>query len=120
MADKPSSMGRNDMEIRLSETTEQISIGVHGDLDLSSVTAFRTAVNKALAEREGRGLTIDLRETDYIDSAGLEQLLVANRKLSVDGERLLVLVQPGRQPQTVLSVTGFNAIMDVEPALEPR
>ena len=104
------------MIVTTSETSEEVRVSVKGDLDLASVAGFRNAVTEAMKIRNGRKLVVDLCETNYIDSAGLEQLLVANRKLNAEGERLLVRVISGRQPQTVLSVTGFNAIMDVEPS----
>ena len=104
------------MEVTTSETSEEVRVSVSGDLDLSSVASFRNAIDKALAIRDARKLVVDLCNTNYIDSAGLEQLLVANRKLSAEGGRLLVRVESGHQPHTVLSVTGFNAIMDVEPS----
>lgn len=106
------------MELTTTETPEEICVSVSGDLDLASAASFRSAMDKALAIRGARKLAVDLCETCYIDSAGLEQLLVANRKLSAEGDRLLVRVKSGRQPQTVLSVTGFSAIMDVEPLVE--
>ena len=103
------------MAVRTAQTPEEIIVSVDGDLDLTSVAVFQRAVDTALGARDGKKLVVDLRETDYIDSAGLEQLLVANRKLVAQGERLKVRVLPGSQPQSVLAVTGFTAIMDVEP-----
>ena len=102
------------MGVKTTQTSEEVCISVEGDLDLASVATFQKAVEKALETREGRKLVVDLRETSYIDSAGLEQLLIANRKLAAEGDRLLVRVEQGRQPQTVLAVTGFSAVMDVE------
>jgi anti-anti-sigma factor len=87
---------------------------VSGDLDLTNIASFQSTVEKAFGILDGKKLIIDLRETDYIDSAGLEQLLAANRKLSSGDDRLLVRVREGKQPQTVLAITGFNAVMDVE------
>ena len=91
------------MAVKTTDTNEEICVSVDGDLDLATVSTFQAAVEKAIEGRSGRKLIVDLRETNYIDSAGLEQLLIANRKLQ------------GRQPQTVLAVTGFSAVMDVEP-----
>jgi anti-anti-sigma factor len=103
------------MAVRTTSTTEEVCVSIDGDLDLATVSSFQSAVEKAIEGRAGKRLVIDLRETNYIDSAGLEQLLIANRKLAQQGERLLVRVLQGRQPQTVLAVTGFSAVMDVEP-----
>jgi anti-anti-sigma factor len=103
------------MAVKTTDTNEEICVSVDGDLDLATVSTFQAAVEKAIEGRSGRKLIVDLRETNYIDSAGLEQLLIANRKLTQQGDRLLVRVLQGRQPQTVLAVTGFSAVMDVEP-----
>jgi anti-anti-sigma factor len=103
------------MAIHTNETLEEISIRVDGDLDLTSVPSFQAAAAKASEMRGERRLVIDLTGTDYIDSAGLEQLLIVNRKLMAQGERLKVNVTDGSQPQTVLTITGFSAVMDVTP-----
>lgn len=108
------------MAITMSQTPEEVSVNVTGDLDLTTVGAFQANIKQAFELREGRKLVVDLRKTDYIDSAGLEQLLVANRKLFADSDRLLVRVIQGHQPQTVLAVTGFGAVMDVESSDEAR
>lgn len=112
---------RHPGEVRLtavstSQSQEETRVSVEGDLDLTSVPAFRAAVDEAVETREKKRLVVDLRQTSYIDSAGLEQLLAANRKLAAQGDRLTVRVLPGSQPQTVLGVVGFGTIMDVEPA----
>lgn len=104
------------MTVKTLKTPDEVSVVVEGDLDLSSVAAFQASVNDALETRQSRRLVIDLRDTYYIDSAGLEQLLVANRKLVTQGDRLLVRIRPSSQPQTVLTITGFSAVMDVEPS----
>lgn len=102
------------MSISTAETTEEICVRVEGDLDLSTVPTFQSIVARAIETREERTLVVDLVPTDYIDSAGLEQLLIVNRKLVAQGGRLRVNVEPGSQPQTVLTITGFSAVMDVE------
>ena len=107
--------GKTQMTVKTLETSEEIIVLVDGDLDLSTITAFKIAVQQAFDVRQDRALVIDLRETEYIDSAGLEQLLVANRKLMAHDRRLIVRVHPESQPHTVLRVTGFDAVMDVEP-----
>ncbi|HOK54314.1 MAG TPA: STAS domain-containing protein [Armatimonadota bacterium] len=107
--------GIGKMAITTSQTTEEVVVKVIGDLDLTTVGEFQAVVDKALDAKDNRRLVIDLRETDYIDSAGLEQLLVVNRKLIPKGDRILVRVEPGKQPQSVLSITGFGAVMDIEP-----
>ena len=102
------------MKVTTRETTDEIGIIVDGDLDIASISGFESAVADAVNRREGRAVVVDLRRTDYIDSAGLEQLLVTNRKLMATAGRLRVRVKGGTQPQTVLFVTGFDSVMDVE------
>lgn len=103
------------MVVKESRTTEEIVLSVAGELDLTSIDSFKIAMNKALEECGEVKFVIDLQQTDYIDSAGLEQLLVANRRLGTIGDRLIVRVKPNSQPQTVLMVAGFGTVMDIEP-----
>lgn len=106
------------MTVKLKETAEEISVIVDGDLDLTHISAFQSAVGNALDSRQGRQMVVDLRHATYIDSAGLEQLLVLNRKLMAQDSRLTVRVKPNSQAHTVLTITGFTAVMDVEPSMD--
>jgi anti-anti-sigma factor len=105
------------MTLNTTQTTEEIRIVLDGELDLSSIDSFKSAIKQAMGLREGRKFTIDLQGTAYIDSAGLEQLLVVSRKLITQGNRLTVVVKQNSQPQNVLVVAGFGVVMDIEPAL---
>jgi anti-anti-sigma factor len=106
------------MAVKASQTLEEVCVSVDGELDLSTIGPFKSAVSKAFEMLVGKKLVFDLRQTEYIDSAGLEQLLVANRKMMALGERLIVRVKPNSQPHTVLNVAGFGTVMDVEPVAD--
>lgn len=69
-------------------------IRVRGELDI--LTAPRLAAHLDTILRQPRGdVVVDLREVDFIDSAGLHVLLNAQRRLIRRSRRLSVICGPG-------------------------
>jgi anti-sigma B factor antagonist len=77
------------------EATRELTVlRVDGELDLLTAGRLGTEINRDV--RAGRGdLVVDLRHTEFVDSAGLHILLNAHRRLTRQGRRLGVLCQPG-------------------------
>lgn len=56
-------------------------------------------------------LVLDLEELDYISSAGLRVLLVAEKKMMAVGELVLINVQDA--VREVLDITGFSSMLTI-------
>jgi anti-sigma B factor antagonist len=65
------------------------AVTVSGELDLSSAPQFRTMVRELMG-RGVRILTVDLSDTEFIDSSGLGALLWAEHRLQAVGGELVV------------------------------
>lgn len=85
-----------------------------GDIDLSVKAVFVAALNQSIADPAGGPITVDLVGTDYIDSAGLEALVSAYKRLNAEDRRLCLRVRAGGQVDRVLYLGQFRRIMDVE------
>jgi anti-sigma B factor antagonist len=82
-----------------------------GDLDLSTCSALRRQLDELL-DVGWTDVTVDLREVDFIDSAGLHVLLEAERRARDAGSRLVVVADPG--PVTaLLDLTATAAALSV-------
>lgn len=86
-------------------------VSLHGELDLAAVPAFRAATVDAL--RDGwTDLVIDLKQVEFIDSAGLGVLIgLRRRTMDVDGSLTLLV---SAEVLNVLSVSGIDSLFDVE------
>jgi stage II sporulation protein AA (anti-sigma F factor antagonist) len=99
-------------------TTEIIDsvtlVSLQGQLNSANAAAIETEV-LALVDGGVRKLVLDFAGLGYISSAGLRMVLVVAKRLKQEGG-LLVLC--GMQPQVreVFDISGFLAILNVEPS----
>jgi anti-anti-sigma factor len=83
-------------------------LSVTGELDMSNVDAFATAIADAMApaSQDGGVLTIDLTGVDYLDSAAIDTLFG-------HANRIRLIVNPILM--SVLNVSGLTSATSVEP-----
>lgn len=102
------------------EQFDQITVvKLAGELTADDVEPLRRMVNERLAEQT-RDFVLDLSETEFVDSRGLETLLWIGEQA---GERLgqLRLLSPNDNVRTILHVTrlspSFETHEDLDSAL---
>ncbi|MFG2335205.1 STAS domain-containing protein [Streptomyces yangpuensis] len=83
-------------------------VPVSGDMDLDHVGELRETLAAALAQApEGADIIVDLRNSSFCDSAGLNALLDARRQ-GIRTGHVLRLVAPSHQLLRLLELTGSN------------
>jgi anti-anti-sigma factor len=84
------------VELRLShyERPYATVVTAAGELDLLTVPAFSAKVNELVLRRAG-DIVVDLSEVPFVDSAGLQVLLSAQRRLARRARRLAVICPAG-------------------------
>ncbi len=87
----------------------QLVLSAAGEIDLSNVDAFTTAITTAIAEITGSGetLTIDLSSVEYLDSAAINVLFLHAEQIRVIAHPLLV---------RVFDISGLSELAAIEPA----
>jgi len=82
-------------------------LNVSGELDMSNVESFNTAIADAMApaSRDGGVLTIDLTGVEYVDSAAIEVLFG-------HASRIRLIVNSILMP--VLKISGLTNVTSVE------
>ena len=82
-------------------------LGVTGELDMSNIDVFATAIADAMtpAAHDGGVLTIDLTAVEYLDSAAIDVLFG-------HADRIRLIVNPVLMP--VLKVSGLANVTSVE------
>ena len=92
-------------------------VQAHGELDTSSVGAFRAALETAA----GAGtplVVVDLAHVSFLDSAGLAVIFGAQRQLPVE-QRLVLGNVPQRMLRT-LRLASVTSVVEVHPEGEPQ
>jgi anti-sigma B factor antagonist len=85
------------------------SVTITGELDLAAAPEFRTMVRELMG-RGVRILTIDLTETEFIDSSGLGALLWAEHRLQASGGELAV-IHAQASVERSFRVAGLDAML---------
>jgi anti-sigma B factor antagonist len=100
-------------------------VAVIGELDLSAVPRVRAALREVVAPAAGAGpgsaparVLIDLREVDFLDSAGLGVVLGAVRRIRGAGGAVVLVVAPSSSPALLLDALGLAAVVPVASSLD--
>lgn len=83
-----------------------------GDVDLANAPEL-TARLEAVIDASTGAITVDLSHVTFLDSSGVEVLVLAQRRLKADGRRLTVR-NPSELVFRVLKLSGVAGILDVQ------
>ena len=88
-------------------------VAIPGELDLARVEAVRADLFAHLAElADGARLTVDLRPTTYLPSAGIGLLIEVMEHARARGVDLRVLTEPGGMPARAFALAGLPTVDD--------
>jgi len=88
-----------------------VRVKVQGELDLSTASELDETLRRETDA--GRRIVIDLSETEFIDSTGLNTLIAALRASDNNGGALAVSPVLPAQVRRVLEITGLNKVLPV-------
>ena len=88
---------------------------LEGELDLAAAPQLRAELDKVTDDSDTSSLTLDLAGVSFIDSTGLQELLVALRRLR-DRGGTLVLTNPRPIAIRLLEITGLVGVFDIRTA----
>lgn len=95
----------------ISDDNKQLSIQVDERFDFSQHQHFRDAYNKFTAK--GTLFTLDLSQTQYMDSSALGMiLLLKDHAESIGGE--IVISKPSDSVNKILEIAQFHRLMTIE------
>ena len=102
----------NTAQISITQDGDVTKITCGGTLDLTNYQQLHDGLKTA--SKEAEAVTVDLRETMFIDTAVVQDLARAAITLINRGKRLSVFVIETAHPYRVLKISGFQQIMDIE------
>ena len=98
------------MTIEIKKNAEATIIEVAGRLDTLTASSLDKAINEDIGEV--KHLVLDLKNLEYISSAGLRVLLGAQKKMQKIGSMKVVNVC--EEVMEVFEMTGFADILTIE------
>ncbi|MGN0150051.1 MAG: STAS domain-containing protein [Clostridia bacterium] len=98
------------MEIIKNVSGEALTIEVKGRLNTDTAPQLENEIKEIGAEI--KRLVLDLAELEYVSSAGLRVLLIAQKKMNKQGVMLVKNVN--ENVMSVLEMTGFSDILVIE------
>ncbi len=99
------------MNVELISVDDQtVVIGASGRIDANNAEDFKKAILAILEEKDAPGLTIDIKNLEYISSAGLRALLFVAKKK----EERIKITNTSEEVYEIFEVTNFTQIFDVE------
>lgn len=87
---------------------------VEGEIDASNVSDIADRVHLMLSNRS-ETLVVDLTQTTYLDSAGLNMLFRLGTDLQQRQQALLLVVAPASPIARMLAITGLDAAVPTFP-----
>lgn len=98
--------------LQIHKTTEnaKTTLVLEGRLDTLTAPELESAIEASLDGTQE--LVLDLEKLEYISSAGLRVLLIAQKKMSKQGEMKLIHVSD--TIMEIFEVTGFTDILTIQ------
>jgi anti-sigma B factor antagonist len=89
---------------------------LHGEVDASNVKEMSDRLRSLLSNRSV-ALVIDLSETTYLDSAGINMLFALGEELRGRQQRLAIAVADGSPIARMIALTGLDQTIAVRSTL---
>lgn len=100
------------MNVEILQNGNSVTALIEGRLD----TVTSPELENMLApyfESQGIDLTLDFNTLEYVSSAGLRVVLMAHKRLTAQGGRL-VIKNLSKEVRSVFDMTGFSRILTIE------
>ena len=98
------------MTIEIKASAQATTIAVAGRLDTTSAPMLEKAINEDI--KDAKDLILDIKDVNYISSAGLRVLLSAQKKMQKIGSMKLKNVCT--EVMEIFEMTGFADILTIE------
>ena len=97
------------MEAIINKDNEKLTVEVSGRLDTLTAPEFESKVEPQLPGI--KELVVDLKDLEYISSAGLRVLMDFVKIMQDQGE--MKVINPNEVVMDVFSLTGFDSILNI-------
>ena len=98
------------MTVEIKKNNQETIIEIVGRLDTITAPALDKTINEDIGDT--KNLVLDVKEMEYISSAGLRVLLSAQKKMQKIGSMKVINVR--EEVMDVFEMTGFADILVIE------
>ena len=98
------------MEIKKKQSGDSLAVEIIGRLDAATAPQLEKELNASLTGI--KTLTLDFNQLEYVASAGLRVLLVAQKRMSKQGS--MTIKNVSSEVKEVLDMTGFINFLNIE------
>jgi anti-anti-sigma factor len=109
----PAVMQDGPFHVEVSDDGRRAVLAVRGEVDLATVDRLRDAIECA-TESSAAEVWVDLSDVDFMDSTGLNALVVGHRALP----GRFVVICPDGPPRRALEISGLHEILRMYRAAE--
>lgn len=97
------------LNLRISIDAGARTLALAGELDMANASTLANELEALEVDAREEGITVDLRELEFIDSTGIAVLVAAHRRANAEGEsRLRFIRSRAIGVQRVMDVTGLE------------
>ncbi len=89
---------------------------IHEDIDAANATATQQQLADALGP-DASSLIVDLSETRYLDSAGIDMLLRLSDRLDHRRAKLILVIPDTSQLKRLVTIVGLSDAIAIHPSL---
>ena len=99
------------MEVKFNKQDSSLTVTISGNIDTVTAPELDSKLQENISDV--KNLVLDFAAVDYISSAGLRVILMANQQMEdVDGNLTIKNVNEGGRD--VFEMTGFADILEIE------
>ena len=99
------------MDIKRRNEAGVITYSLKGRLDTNTAPELEAVITKDL--NNAKQINLELKDLDYISSAGLRVVLMTHKQMTNKGGSLNVL-HPKEEVMDVFDMTGFSSFLNIE------
>lgn len=100
------------MEIKKTNHEGTVTLSLSGRLDTLTSGRLGEEIEKVFQEGKAN-LILDFETLDYISSAGLRILLMAQKKVNETGTEMII-INTNENVREVFEMTGFTSILNIK------
>ena len=86
-------------------------VSAPGEIDLTSTDRLRHAL-QSCADAEDAALVVDMSETTFCDSAGMDQLVQAHKRAVARGGELMLVISAA-SVMRILAIVGIDTMLPI-------
>ena len=102
------------MEIKVNMKNDNLIISLIGRLDTMTSQKFEEKI-KSISFDEIRNITINMKELEYVASAGLRVILMLNKKIIKNGGKLKI-INANNVKKELFTMVGMDDYLEIEQA----